>query len=834
MKGEDVTLSEPHVNWRPDFPLVHKTRVRPGLRRHALVALAGHDPPADDLLVDLAQAVGDQAAEELEELQGGVGVHGEDLAHRPLIQGQHGERAGVGAGVGRARLAVDQRQLAEEVAALQDGERLLAGAGDELGDHHPSFEDDVHLVPLVPLLKQGGPGVETLLAGEGGEGYQLAAGEPLLAEETDLVRLRHPHVRGAPSRGLLAQAQEALRHRLLGEERLELLVGRPQLARQAVPERPVDLDPQLRGVLHQVVERRGVETEDQAGGGGEGVGAALLASDEARLAEEVPRLDHPQREGAVGGGALDGDLPPFQHVEVALLGAVAEDQAAHVVDLLAHGLGEAEDLLVGEVGEGLDPPQARSQLELAAGVPPFGRRGRKGEGGSRQPPLLQEALAVPLQPVEGDVHHLLALFEDARQLAVAPAQDLLQGLDTPPQPPHPLLVAVVEQQEGVHGGAQRRLELLALVLGPSQALRRLAVEGVVAQRPAEFLRGAVEVAAAEEQTAVQLVVGGVGQVLGLGDLDALDGPRVLPLLGVEVGEPQEVGGVDGVAAEPFAQDVAQAARARPRVLLLELADLRQRQLDAQVLGVQTQGQEEDVRRLLIPSARVETLGQIGQLPDLRARGALRIAHTPRFSLHCWSRRGSVARRGRLGPRSGLPFGGLNPQAFFDKFSYCFSSHHEIPVRRGRSSEMAMSPEMATSVKLGIECCRRGDWNAGLQYLGKVTQTEDANVGLPGLFYSYLGYGIALRDRRIREGLRLCRHSIEVEFYQAENYLNLARTHLLARDRKGAVKAVRAGLKIDRNNPKLLALYKELGIRGSPVLSFLDRKHPINQLLGRVR
>src|SRR3954453_2306618 len=148
--------------------------------------------------------------------------------------------------------------------------------------------------------------------------------------------------------------------------------------------------------------------------------------------------------------------------------------------------------------------------------------------------------------------------------------------------------------------------------------------------------------------------------------------------------------------------------------------------------------------------------------------------------------------------------------------------------------MALSPEMATSVKLGIECCRRGDWNAGLQYLGKVTQTEDANVGLPGLFYSYLGYGIALRDRRIREGLKLCRHSIEVEFYQAENYFNLARTCLLANDRKRAVQAVRGGLKIDRNNPHLLALYKELGIRSQPVLRFLDRAHPLNQLLGRLR
>jgi hypothetical protein len=148
--------------------------------------------------------------------------------------------------------------------------------------------------------------------------------------------------------------------------------------------------------------------------------------------------------------------------------------------------------------------------------------------------------------------------------------------------------------------------------------------------------------------------------------------------------------------------------------------------------------------------------------------------------------------------------------------------------------MSLSPEVADTVKIGIECCRRGDWNEGLRHLGKVTAGGEAVSGLPGLFYSYLGYGIALRDRRVREGLKLCRHSIEVEFYQAENYLNLARTCLLARDRKGAVKAIRGGLKADRNNQQLLALYKEIGIRSQPVLRFLDRKHPVNQLLGRIR
>ena len=148
--------------------------------------------------------------------------------------------------------------------------------------------------------------------------------------------------------------------------------------------------------------------------------------------------------------------------------------------------------------------------------------------------------------------------------------------------------------------------------------------------------------------------------------------------------------------------------------------------------------------------------------------------------------------------------------------------------------MAVSMMMTSTLKLGIECCRRGDWNEGLRYLGKIAEEKEQAPDLPGLFYSYLGYGIALCQQRVPEGLKLCQHSIKVEFYQAENYLNLARTCLLAEDRKGAVKAVRGGLKVEPQHPELLVLYRELGIRSLPVLPFLDRRNPVNQLLGRIR
>lgn len=147
--------------------------------------------------------------------------------------------------------------------------------------------------------------------------------------------------------------------------------------------------------------------------------------------------------------------------------------------------------------------------------------------------------------------------------------------------------------------------------------------------------------------------------------------------------------------------------------------------------------------------------------------------------------------------------------------------------------MILSPGLADALNQGIECCRKGNWAEGVRHLAWVAEREEAVSGLPGLFYSYLGYGIALREQRIQEGLKLCRHAIKLEFYQTENYLNLARTCLLAQDRAGAVKAVREGLKID-SRPELLALQAELGVRGSPVLRFLSRTHFLNQFLGRIR
>jgi tetratricopeptide (TPR) repeat protein len=136
----------------------------------------------------------------------------------------------------------------------------------------------------------------------------------------------------------------------------------------------------------------------------------------------------------------------------------------------------------------------------------------------------------------------------------------------------------------------------------------------------------------------------------------------------------------------------------------------------------------------------------------------------------------------------------------------------------------------------IDRCRRGSWKDGLPLLARLAEEGDRKEGrpLPALVYSYLGYGIALRQQRVQEGLKLCQHAIKVEFYQAENYLNLARTLLLAGQRRPAVRSVADGLKVEPDHAGLLDLQAEIGVRRRPVLPFLNRRNPLNLLLGKLR
>lgn len=155
---------------------------------------------------------------------------------------------------------------------------------------------------------------------------------------------------------------------------------------------------------------------------------------------------------------------------------------------------------------------------------------------------------------------------------------------------------------------------------------------------------------------------------------------------------------------------------------------------------------------------------------------------------------------------------------------------------GYNGARVIEPNVVTSgpaddEERGISLCRAGEWDRGVDLLARQVNSGGR---LSSQGYSYLGYGMALRRRQIREGLKLCEQAVKREFYQPDNLLNLARTQLLAGNRRAAAASMRRGLALDRGHRGLVALAKDLGIRRQPVLKFLARGNPLNVLLGRLR
>ena len=136
---------------------------------------------------------------------------------------------------------------------------------------------------------------------------------------------------------------------------------------------------------------------------------------------------------------------------------------------------------------------------------------------------------------------------------------------------------------------------------------------------------------------------------------------------------------------------------------------------------------------------------------------------------------------------------------------------------------------------GIELCRRGDWQEGIYWLGMAVEPDGSGEEeVPGLFYSYLGYGIARYQGKSRQGLSLCRRALELDRYQPESYFFLAKVYLLLGDRRSANEVVERGLEIDAGNDDLKEIRNQLGRRRSPLLPFLGRRHFLNRWLGRIR
>ena len=144
-------------------------------------------------------------------------------------------------------------------------------------------------------------------------------------------------------------------------------------------------------------------------------------------------------------------------------------------------------------------------------------------------------------------------------------------------------------------------------------------------------------------------------------------------------------------------------------------------------------------------------------------------------------------------------------------------------------------EVRELARAGIASARARDFENGYLVLGEACdRLRELGEKLPAPVISYYGLCLALHRGKHREGLDLCQAAIDTEPMKAEYYANLAEVCAAGRQRRKAVSALQRGLAIDAGNAHLLELQVRIGARRPPVIATLDRSHPVNVTLGRIR
>src|SRR5258708_1784235 len=366
--------------------------------------------------------------------------------------------------VGGARLVVNEGHLAEEVAAVQHGQRFLAYAGDELGDAHPAVEDDVELVASLALPEDHRALAETLFRREGGQQLHFRRREATLLEEVDLVLgLDSDLLHLALPFGALASLPLL---RVLLEEELELFVGVADLHRQRAPKGPMQADGELLVLVHELVE--GAEGARVGGRGfhGHGIGGPVRAVDEVHLAED--------RVGGQGAEDLwtewrllaDLDAAALDDVEVHGTVFLVEDEPVLFLRFDAGELREREDALVLHVLEddqlaqlGGDRDQVVALLSVARDL-----LHDLLEILARLQP--EEVLLPELQALGGELQMLDAFLDTQVEILRLDVVDALEGVDHPAHRLGRLSLLVGGPEEGVDAGIERALEVLQFSLDP--------------------------------------------------------------------------------------------------------------------------------------------------------------------------------------------------------------------------------------------------------------------------------------------------------------------------------------------------------------------------------
>ena len=125
--------------------------------------------------------------------------------------------------------------------------------------------------------------------------------------------------------------------------------------------------------------------------------------------------------------------------------------------------------------------------------------------------------------------------------------------------------------------------------------------------------------------------------------------------------------------------------------------------------------------------------------------------------------------------------------------------------------------------------------AARHFLTAIQLEREHGVRRPEMRYlSYFGLSLALARGSVEEAVRACATAVARQPHHPDLHLNLARVHLAAGDPPSALRAAALGLALDPGHRELRSLVRAMERRRRPPLRFLNRDHPVNRALGRLR
>jgi predicted Zn-dependent protease len=128
---------------------------------------------------------------------------------------------------------------------------------------------------------------------------------------------------------------------------------------------------------------------------------------------------------------------------------------------------------------------------------------------------------------------------------------------------------------------------------------------------------------------------------------------------------------------------------------------------------------------------------------------------------------------------------------------------------------------------GMELLKSGKTGEAIGLLEQAVALERRPI-----FCSNLAVCIAREKSDFKRAVSLCREAIKHDPKNSMHFLNLGKVHILANQKKDAIRIFHMGLR-HAENRDIIAELNRIGRRRSPLIPFLDRSNPLNKLLGKL-